>query len=88
MRTCEADFPEKTKGLALSRTLPDGRRLLFVSTDNDFHPETESRIDVFAIESAHSKLAAAENLEISTMRSDRSPTEPPHPQPPRKQKPP
>lgn len=50
-----ADFTEKTEGLALGRTLPDGRRLLFVSTDNDFQPETESRIDVFAIESAHSK---------------------------------
>lgn len=45
-----ADFPEKTEGLALGRTLPDGRRLLFVSTDNDFHPETASRIDVFAID--------------------------------------
>ncbi len=45
------DFPEKTEGLALGRTLSDGRRLLVVSTDNDFQPEVPSRIDVFALPS-------------------------------------
>jgi myo-inositol-hexaphosphate 3-phosphohydrolase len=42
-------FPEKTEGLALGRTLPDGRRLLFITSDNDFQPNVPSRVDVFAI---------------------------------------
>ncbi len=43
------DFPEKTEGLALGRTLSDGRGLLFVTNDNDFQPTAPSRVDVFAI---------------------------------------
>lgn len=43
------DFPEKTEGLALGRKLPDGRRLLFLTSDNDFQPDVPSRVDVFAI---------------------------------------
>lgn len=42
------DFPEKTEGLAVRR-LPNGNRLLFVTSDNDFQPEVPTRIDVFAL---------------------------------------
>lgn len=43
------DFPEKTEGLALGPVLPDGRRSLLITSDNDFQPEVPTRIDVFAL---------------------------------------
>lgn len=43
------DFPEKTEGLALGPKLPDGRRSLLITSDNDFQPQVPTRIDVFAL---------------------------------------
>jgi hypothetical protein len=44
------DFPVKIEGLAFGPDLPDGRRLLLVTCDNDCTPEP-TRIWAFAIES-------------------------------------
>lgn len=44
-----ADCPEKVEGIALGPTLPDGRRVLVVSIDNDFLPNVPSRIEVFLV---------------------------------------
>jgi hypothetical protein len=43
-------FPEKIEGLAFGPDLPDGRRLLLVTTDNDLRADVESWIWAFAIE--------------------------------------
>jgi hypothetical protein len=42
-------MPEKTEGLAWGPILPDGRRTLIVTSDNDFIAEQPSRIDLFAV---------------------------------------
>jgi hypothetical protein len=46
------DFPEKIEGLAFGPDLPDGRRLLIVTADNDFIDTKPLRIWAFAIEHA------------------------------------
>jgi len=43
-------FPEKLEGLAFGPDLPDGRRLLLVSVDNDFAENLPSSIFGFAID--------------------------------------
>ncbi len=43
-------FPEKIEGLALGPHLPSGKRLLLVSSDNDFIPGNPSVIFAFAID--------------------------------------
>jgi hypothetical protein len=45
-----ADCPEKLEGLAFGPDLPDGRRLLLVSADNDFNPKKPFRVYAFAID--------------------------------------
>jgi hypothetical protein len=47
-----ADFPEKIEGLAFGPDLPDGRRLLLVTADNDFIETKPLRIWAFAIDRA------------------------------------
>ncbi len=47
-----ATFPEKLEGLAFGPDLADGRRLLFVVTDNDFIQTSPTRIFAFAIPAA------------------------------------
>lgn len=42
--------PEKFEGLAFGPTLPDGRRLLIVTVDNDFKPNAPSLILAFAVD--------------------------------------
>jgi hypothetical protein len=42
-------FPEKVEGLAFGPDLPDGRRLLLVTSDNDFKADEPSYIWAFAI---------------------------------------
>ena len=44
------DFPEKIEGLAFGPRLPDGRRLLLITSDNDFIPGTPSVIYAFALD--------------------------------------
>lgn len=44
------DCPEKFEGLAFGPDLPDGRRLLIVTADNDFIPTQPLRVYVFAID--------------------------------------
>jgi len=44
------DFPAKAEGLAFGPDLPDGRRLLIVTTDNDFHGDQPTWIYAFAID--------------------------------------
>jgi hypothetical protein len=44
------ECPEKFEGLAFGPDLPDGRRLLLVSADNDFIAEQPLRIYAFAID--------------------------------------
>jgi hypothetical protein len=41
--------PEKPEGLAWGPRLPDGRRLLMVSFDNDFEPQIDTILAAFAI---------------------------------------
>ena len=43
------DFPAKIEGLAFGPNLPDGRKLLIITTDNDFKPEEPSWIYAFAV---------------------------------------
>ncbi len=43
-------FPEKVEGLAFGPDLPDGRRTLVVTTDNDFKDGAPSWVWVFAVE--------------------------------------
>lgn len=45
-------FPEKVEGLCWGPDLSDGRRTLFVSTDNDFKPDQPTFIWVFAVDPA------------------------------------
>ena len=45
-----ADFPAKIEGLAFGPDLPDGRRLLIVTTDNDLEPQQPTWIYAFAID--------------------------------------
>lgn len=42
-------FPEKIEGLAFGPRLPDGRRLLLVTSDNDFRADQPTYIFAFAI---------------------------------------
>jgi hypothetical protein len=49
------DLPEKFEGLALGPDLPDGRKLLLISTDNDFQPAAPTRVYAFAIDAADLK---------------------------------
>jgi hypothetical protein len=44
------DFPEKIEGLAFGPDLPDGRRLLLVTTDNDLEAAEPSYFFAFAID--------------------------------------
>ncbi len=46
------ELPEKVEGLAFGPDLPDGRRLLLVTTDNDFHATEATYIYAFAIDPA------------------------------------
>jgi Esterase-like activity of phytase len=43
------DFPAKIEGLAFGPNLPDGRRLLIITTDNDFKPDEPTWIYAFAV---------------------------------------
>src|SRR5579885_1384768 len=45
-------FPEKIEGLAFGPDLPDGRRLLLVTTDNDFKADEPTWFFAFAIDKA------------------------------------
>lgn len=45
-----ADCPEKFEGLAFGPDLPDGRRLLLVTADNDFIATAPFRVYAFAVE--------------------------------------
>ena len=47
-----AQFPEKVEGLAFGPDLPDGRRLLLISSDNDFKSGAPSWIWAFAVSPA------------------------------------
>jgi len=47
-----SDFPEKIEGLAFGPDLPDGRRLLIVTADNDFIATAAFRVYAFAVERA------------------------------------
>ncbi|MFO0863217.1 MAG: esterase-like activity of phytase family protein [Gemmataceae bacterium] len=44
-----AGFPDKIEGMCFGPTLPDGRRLLLVTSDNDFHSDQPTRIWGFAV---------------------------------------
>lgn len=44
------DSPEKIEGLAFGPTLPDGRRLLIVAIDNDFHADKPILLHAFAVD--------------------------------------
>ncbi len=47
-----ADVPEKFEGLAFGPDLPDGRRLLIVTADNDFVATAPFRVYAFAVDAA------------------------------------
>lgn len=53
-----SDLPEKFEGLAFGPDLPDGRRLLLVTADNDFIAEKPFRVYAFAVD--QSELPAYE----------------------------
>ena len=44
------DLPAKMEGLAFGHDLPDGRRFLIVTSDNDFHAEDPTWIYAFAVD--------------------------------------
>ncbi len=44
-----ADIAEKFEGLAFGPDLPDGRKLLLITADNDFLPEQPLRVYAFAV---------------------------------------
>jgi hypothetical protein len=44
------ELPDKIEGLAFGPDLPDGRHLLLVTTDNDFHADQATYIYAFAID--------------------------------------
>jgi len=46
------ELPDKIEGLAFGPDLPDGRHLLLVTTDNDFHATEATHIYAFAIDPA------------------------------------
>ena len=46
------DCPDKFEGMAFGPDLPDGRRVLLVTADNDFLAEKPFRIYAFAIDKA------------------------------------
>ncbi|MFM7111216.1 MAG: esterase-like activity of phytase family protein [Planctomycetota bacterium] len=48
-RLAGPSFPEKIEGLAFGRDLPDGRKLLLVTADNDFVAEVPFRVYAFAV---------------------------------------
>jgi len=43
------DFPAKIEGLTFGPDLPDGRKLLIITTDNDFKPDEPTWIYAFAV---------------------------------------
>lgn len=49
LNTPSAPMPAKVEGLAWGPTLPDGRRVLIVTTDNDFKHEEPSYLWIFAV---------------------------------------
>jgi hypothetical protein len=52
LNSASVPMPAKVEGLAFGPDLPDGRRTLLVTTDNDFKPLEPSLIWVFAVDSA------------------------------------
>ena len=48
-RLAGPSFPEKIEGLAFGPDLPDGRKLLLVTADNDFVAEVPFRVYAFAV---------------------------------------
>jgi len=51
-RLAGPDMPEKIEGLCFGPDLPDGRRMLVVTTDNDFKDEAPSHVWLFAIDAS------------------------------------
>ena len=49
LNTPAAPMPAKVEGLAAGPKLPDGRRVLIVTTDNDFKPDEPSYLWIFAV---------------------------------------
>jgi hypothetical protein len=49
-RLAGPEMPEKIEGLAFGPDLADGRRLLVVTSDNDFKDEIPSHIWLFAVD--------------------------------------
>ena len=45
-------FPEKVEGVCFGANLNDGRRTLFITTDNDFRADQPSYIFVFALDAS------------------------------------
>jgi hypothetical protein len=56
------DQPEKIEGLAFGPDLPDGRKLLLVTTDNDFREDQASWVYAFALDPRALSMTAPESL--------------------------
>jgi len=52
LNSASVPMPAKVEGLAFGPDLPDGRRTLLVTTDNDFKPLEPTLIWIFAVDSA------------------------------------
>lgn len=52
-----SQMPEKIEGLTFGPNLPDGRRMLVVTSDNDFRIEQPTRVWVFAVKAAELAFA-------------------------------
>jgi hypothetical protein len=59
LNTAALPIPAKIEGLTFGPDLPDGRRTLLVTTDNDFKPNEPSLIWIFAIDRADFAPSAA-----------------------------
>lgn len=64
------EMPEKIEGMAFGPDLPDGRRTLVVSTDNDFKAEEPTRIWVFAVDAKDLESPASDAAAHGTAASD------------------
>jgi hypothetical protein len=63
-------LPEKLEGLAFGPDLPDGRRLLIVTADNDFVAERPFHVYAFAIDCGELPAFQAQRIDRSLARGE------------------
>lgn len=64
-------MPEKIEGIAFGPDLPDGRRVLLVTSDNDFEPQNPSYVYAFAVPPAKLETVSSEASRDSVSKTSR-----------------